>query len=136
MNLKNKFSAITFCTAIFVSTNVNVFAFPADSTNRVTAQNENNAEFEELKKEPSEPSFVLNGVKIISPMDFSGREEYESEIVQKYLYKENTLGTLNNLASEITKLYRANGFLAAVAYIPPQKKYGWCRGNKCHSRFL
>ena len=117
MDLKNNFLAATFLTASFIPTNV--FAFPADSADNVTTQN--NSEFKELQREQEEPAFILNGVKIISPMDFGGREKFEGEIVQKYLYKKNTLGTLNNLASELTRLYRANGFLAAVAYIPPQK---------------
>ncbi len=121
MNLKNKFSATAFLAAICISTSANVFAFPADSANRVTTQNETNAEFEELHKDKKEASFVLQGVKIISAMDFDGRERHEGEIVQNYLYKTVTLGKLNELATEITKLYRENGFLAAVAYVPPQQ---------------
>ena len=119
MDLKNKFLAVTFFVASCISTNADVFAFPADSSDNVTTQN--NSEIKDLQREQEETAFILNGVKIISPMDFGGREKFEGEIVQKYLYKKNTLGTLNNLAAELTRLYRANGFLAAVAYIPPQK---------------
>ena len=115
MDLKNKFLAVTFFVASCISTNADVFAFPADSSDSATTQN--NSEIKDLQREQEETAFILNGVKIIS----GGREKFEGEIVQKYLYKKNTLGTLNNLAAELTRLYRANGFLAAVAYIPPQK---------------
>lgn len=97
------------------------YAFPADFANGVTTQDETGLQLKDLEEIQKSDVFTLNGVRIVSPLDFAGREAEEGKIVEKYLNKEISIGTLNKMAGEITKLYRDNGFLAAVAYVPPQK---------------
>ncbi len=119
MNGKNFLAMLAAMTATIFAGTATTFALPPGQP-QSASQNQTDPDLERMS-EKQEPSFVLKGIQIASEMDFSDRESAEKEIVDKYIGKPTTLGTLNALTGEITKLYRSRGHLAAVAYLPAQK---------------
>ncbi len=138
--LKNKIKLITLLLSISTSLCAYALDIPAnnyadvvDSANINSQENIKNLNYkksknfkiEEIKKQNSEIEvlntnfkFKLNGIKI------SGNSIYSSNQLEKfaidYYGQEITFKEVNEITHSITELYRNDGYLSSVAYVPAQ----------------
>ena len=67
----------------------------------------------------SGPSFRMNDIKIVGNENISTEEL--QPIIGKLLNRDVNLSEINEVVSEIKKLYRSKGYIASYVYVPPQK---------------